>query len=207
MRKAASLAFAVPELEVDISHDDELLVRVERRLDAHDLPGGATLLSPCAFRGAVGRATAHARSGGRALFLGLANDADPDVSYHMPFSGATRPLGIIVARVGTTVVHVFATTVGRARVEATTRALHPAGATLDAVAVCTARDPVTETTLVYCETPLGVLAHCRPAIERTMEMLLVSVGADEIVDTVTPVRGATEAHDGEPHGRWGVGHS
>src|SRR5262245_24048267 len=110
MRKAAALAFAVPGLEVDVVHDGETIARIDRRFAADAVARSITLLSPCAFRVAVGRATTHCEQGGAAIFLGLPPDAEPELRYAMPFCGAVRPFGVVVARVEETVAHAFATT-------------------------------------------------------------------------------------------------
>ena len=188
MRKAAALAFAVPGMEVDIAHGDRLVCRVERRVDGHvdaGVPAGvATLLSPCAFRSAVGRAHVHARNGGTALFLGLGADADPTLAYHMPFTGAVRPLGLIVSRLNATVVHVFATEchVDHVREAIAAFTAHPA---LPADATIAASfDPVTAITLVYSEVRVGMLTLARPLIESSMEALMLRFGTDEVTRAV-----------------------
>src|SRR5262245_29666678 len=142
MRKAAALAFAVPGLEVDVVHEGRTVARIERRFAADTVPNWTTLLSPCAFRMAVGRATAHCASGGKAVFLGLDPDAQPELRYMMPFAGAVRPLGVVVARVDETVAHAFATTQPELAVSAVL--VEPRFRDLpDDLSIQTAWDPVT----------------------------------------------------------------
>jgi hypothetical protein len=188
MRKAAALAFAIPGMELDIATGNELVARVERRFEGANVPLGTTLLSPCAFRAAVGRATAHTRSGGRALFLGLDTDMDLQLHYFMPFTGAATPLGMIVSRVGETIVHVFATDLepDPVRVLIGTVPLHPSLPTEgpDQICVNVSWDPVARVSLIYCETRLGAVAVARPHIEALMQTLLVRTGVAEIIASI-----------------------
>ncbi|MCU1394268.1 MAG: hypothetical protein JWM34_2696 [Ilumatobacteraceae bacterium] len=188
MRKAAALAFAIPGMEIDIANGRELVARIERRFDGAHVPLGTTLLSPCAFRAAVGRATAHTRGGGRALFLGLAPDIDLQLHYVMPFTGASTPLGVIVSRVGERVVHVFATELDPVAVRCIVAAtpLHPSLPTSGPgqVRVDVSWDDVTRVSLVHCETRIAALSTIRPYVEALMHSILVQAGVAEIVATV-----------------------
>lgn len=184
MRKAAALAFAVPGMEVDVIHRGHVVARVERRFDGGDLSLETTLLSPCAFRAAVGRAHVHASGGGTAVFLGLGVDTDPQLDYHMPFTGAARALGLIVSRVGEIVVHVFATQrpVEVVRTAIAGMAVHPA--LPEEAAVNASWDPVAAVTLVYSEIRIGQLPTARPFIEATMDALMMRFAVDEITQAV-----------------------
>ena len=184
MRKAAAMAFAIPGLEVDIAHDGAIVARVERRFDASHLPLATTLLSPCAFRSCVGRATAHTRGGGTVLFLGLGADAEPSLHYSMPFSGAARPLGLVVSRVGDIIVHVFATQAPADIAEHTIRSNRWHHELPDGVTINTAWDPLTEVTLVFCEVDNAQLAVLRPVIEAAMESLNIELGVREVEEAL-----------------------
>lgn len=180
MRKAAALAFAVPGMELDLIHHGQVVARVDRRCDGRNLALNTTLLSPCAFRAAVGQAHVHANSGGTAVFIGLGIDADPTLEYHMPFTGAARPLGLVVSRVGEIVVHVFATQrpVEVVRTALSSIAIHPA--LPDEAAVNASWDPVAAVTLVYSEVRIGSFPTARAYIESMMESLMVRFAIDEI---------------------------
>lgn len=184
MRKAAALAFAVPGLEVDVVHDGALVARIERRFDGNDVPASTTLLSPCVFRSAVGGAVHHVEHGGSAVFLGLDATAEPTLLYSMPFTGAARPLGLIVSRVGETVLHVFATRSPRSLVDRALAevngALHPS--LTDVPEVHASWDPVVGVTLVFCEARSCTMAVLRPYIETAMESMLVRCAVGEILD-------------------------
>ena len=184
MRKAAGLAFAVPGMEIDIVHHGRIVARVQRCFDGSDIALDTTLLSPCAFRAAVGRAHTHASEGGTAVFLGLAVDADPTLDYHMPFTGAARPLGLIVSRVGEIVVHVFATQrpVEAVRTVIASMSVHPAMP--DEAAVNASWDPVSAVTLVYSEVRIATLATARPFIEATIDAVMMRFAIDEITQAV-----------------------
>ena len=184
MRKAAALAFAVPGVEIDVTHRGTIIARVERRFDGADLALAATLLSPCAFRAAVGRAHAHATGGGTAMFLGLGADVDPTLEYWSANGGTADSLGLVMSRVGTMVVHVFATQRPVDAVHAVIRsmAVHPA--LPDEAAVHASWDPVTGVTLVYSEVPIGLLPTARPVVRSTMESLMLRFAVDEITQAV-----------------------
>lgn len=194
MRKAAALAFAVPGMEVDIANGNELIARVERRFEGADVPLGTTLLSPCAFRAAVGRAAAHMGSGGRALFFGLAPDADLRLHHFMPFTGAATPLGMIVSRVGEAIVHVFAADLEPAQALAIISSTGisskgipsacSADGELGVEGVHVSWDPVAQVSLVHCETRVSTLGAMRARVECSMGELMVQMGVAEILASV-----------------------
>jgi len=183
MRKAAALAFAVPGLEVDIRTGAELVARVHRRRD-HPLgtvAPSAIGLCPGAFRTAIGNIVAGEHRAGVA-FLDSPKPPDIHVELFMPFTGATGSLGMVVARLGETIVHVFATT--RPPSEATAViaevGCHPA----INVAVNASWDATTQVTLVHAESKICNAPLARPHIEAMMNAAFVRLAVDEITAAV-----------------------
>jgi len=200
MRKAAALAFAVPGLEVDVRSAGEVVARVRRTMgdrnhagtyDSDDTDDACpAIVCPAAFRSAVGQALT-----GRTTplpFLDLNRCPTMRPSLFMPFTGATRRWGMVVARLGEVIVHVFATT--RPPSEAMS-ALERAGCHPSiAVTVDASWDAMTQITLVHAESRICDLTIARPHIEAMMDAAFLHLAVEEITTAVaaTTTRPATQ---------------
>ena len=191
MRKAAALAFAVPGLEIDILAGAELVARVHRRPTEVVGPGPARLC-PSAFRAVIGSALAGNHGDGICL-LGPRPAADLRVELFMPFTGATRSLGMVVARFGETIVHVFATTRPPAEAAAIINEVgcHPA---FD-VSVNASWDDTTQITLIHAESRICNVPLARPHIEAMMDAAFVRLAVNEITAAVAAAASDPSASD------------
>ena len=196
MRKAAALAFAVPGLEVDVRCAGELVARAHRRGDqatASDTGATAmTTLCPAAFRAAVARLVdGH---GEHAAFLGPHSATDLRIDLFMPFTGAAGPFGMVVARLGEIIVHVFATTrpPSEALAVAADVGCHPSVT----VTVNASWDELTQITLVHAESRMCDVTVARPHIEAMMNAAFLRLAVDEI--TAVVAASATENRQDQP---------
>jgi hypothetical protein len=83
MRRAATLAHAVPGVRVRLRHDGRALLEVLRPAHPVVAPPGRWI-TPCTFRQAVGRAVQAAREGRTLAVLGLEHGVDPAVDIGAP---------------------------------------------------------------------------------------------------------------------------
>jgi hypothetical protein len=178
MRKAAALAFAVPGLEVDVRCAGELVA--------------TTGLCPGAFRAAVGRLV-NGR-GEQSALLGPHAATDVHIDLFMPFTGAAGPFGMVVARLGEIIVHVFATTrpPSEAMVVVADVGCHPS----ITVSVNASWDEVTQITLVHAESRICDVTAARPHIEAMMNAAFLRLAVDEI--TAAVAASATENRQDQP---------
>jgi len=182
LRKAATLAFAVPGLEVDVRSAGELVARADRRGDH----------CPGAFRAAVGRLL-NGRGDQRVCFAAHAS-TDLHIDLFMPFTGAAGPFGMVVARLGENIVHVFATTrpPSQALAALADVGCHPS----IAVTANASWDELTQITLVHAESRLCDVTVERPHIEAMMSAAFLRLAVDEI--TAAVAASATENRQDQP---------
>ena len=178
MRKAAALAFAVPGLEVDVRRAGELVA--------------TTGQCPGAFRAAVGRLVSG--RGEQSALLGPHAATDVHIDLFMPFTGAAGPFGMVVARFGEIIVHVFATTrpPSEAMVVVADVGCHPS----ITVSVNASWDEVTQITLVHAESRICDVTAARPHIEAMMNAAFLRLAVDEI--TAAVAASATENRQDQP---------
>lgn len=195
LRRAATLAHALPPVRVRVSDGSNLLLEVAREHDHTGPVGDGTLrLPPCAFRVAVGQAHRLRLEGRRIGFLGLPDGATPHVQVGLPCGGEAFPGGIYQVLDGARWLHLFATALP---IDACRRAaagidgadgdpgapvVHPSmdGATR----VGFHRDDATEVTLVHTELPLAAADGSRAAARDLMERLLAACATEELLGSL-----------------------
>lgn len=195
LRRAATLAHAVPPIRVRVCHEGHILLDISREHGHGDdgppasveRDGDGTLrLPPCAFRVAVGRAH-QLRSDGRTMaFLGLPAGTSPQVEVGLPCGGEAWPGGIYQVLDGRRWLYLFATTlpVGRCRPLLDTSGglpgVHPSAE--GSVRIGFHGDEATEITLVHTELPLraGEQEHTRT--RRRLEGLLATLATEELLE-------------------------
>ena len=200
MRKAAALAFAVPGVEIDLRSAGELVARVHRRGGRATDTSTAGVLCPAAFRSAVGRLVSGQSE--HAEFLAQRATTDLGVDLFMPFTGAAGSLGMVVARLGEILVHVFATTrpPSDALIAVADAGCHPA----IAVTVNASWDELTRVTLVHAESRTSHAMVARPHIEAMMNAAFFRLAVDEIAAAIAEpatrpaTRPATEKRQDQP---------
>jgi len=197
LRRAATLAHAVPPMRVRVLHEGRVLLDVARghHPEAADLDrpptrdGDGTLrLPPCAFRVAVGRAH-QMRGVGRPLgLLGVPDGVLPQIDVGLPTGGEAWPGGIYQVLEGRRWLYLFATTLSVERCRAVmeggvldgARAVHPA--TTGAVRIAFHGDEATEVTLVHTHLPLGADAPHHSRTRALLGDLLAACATEELMD-------------------------
>lgn len=195
LRRAATLAHALPPVRVRVSDGSNLLLEVAREHEHAGPVGDGTLrLPPCAFRVAVGQAHRLRLEGRRVGFLGLPDGATPQVQVGLPCGGEAFPGGIYQVLDAARWLHLFATALP---IDACRRAVagqeapegrldrpvvHPSmdGATR----VGFHRDDATEVTLVHTELPLTAADGSQAAARDLMERLLAACATEELLGSL-----------------------
>lgn len=198
LRRAATLAHALPPVRVRVRHEGRVLLDISRehgheaaRAGAGERPeadGDGTLrLPPCAFRVAVGRAH-QLRSEGRAMaFLGLPGDTAPQVEVGLPCGGEAWPGGTYQVLEGRRWLYLFATTlqVSRCRmlIDSGEGGLDLAHPSVDGTTrIGLHGDEATEVTLVHTDLPLSAGEASHSQARRRMERLLATLATEELWD-------------------------
>lgn len=114
LRAGATLTHALP-LQLRLHHAGRVLAAVSRPPFAG--AAGARLITPCAFRAAVGEAWRLQQAGHAVVFAGLPADVEPEATIEVPPSGEVRPGGIYQLPWADGVLSVFATTASAAIIE------------------------------------------------------------------------------------------
>lgn len=183
LRKAATLAHAVPSVRLRIRDGDRVILAVQ----TPPLPvqtGGRTL-PPCAFRAAVARAHELRSTGQRVAFCGLPEDHDPAIDVGLREGDVAHPGGIYRVAMADQWLLLFATTLG---LESCKDAACGDGLATDtddpgdrfAVRVGFHNDIATGVTLVHTATPIGDRTEAARHLD-LLEALLARFGADELV--------------------------
>lgn len=194
LRAAATLIHSVPGLQAQILGDGILVAEVRRggggettlgdsdggllacgskeSHPAYDSGSSAVVLSPCAFRAAVGQATQHHREGRPLRFLHLDDGTDPTVEISTG-TGALRPGGLVSAQLDDCRIWAFATSLAPGVAHELGRSLVDDVGDLDDLLTLGLRpDPVTEISLAFARTTAEPGSSQDAAIVELLEDLM-----------------------------------
>lgn len=113
LRTAATLTHGLPTLRARVRLGDRVLLEIVPPDDEGNVVGASgdsPVMTPCAFRCAVGEAYRRHLGGEHLLFLGLPPASDPAIDIATLRSGAARPGGLYRVPLGDRSVWAFATT-------------------------------------------------------------------------------------------------
>lgn len=198
LRRAATLAHAVPTLRVRLRHDGRLLVDVAPQgapvpvageASVAAPPGGPHAVTPCGFRAAVGRAWARHRAGERLAFGNLPVGIEPSVEIGVPPCGATFPGDIHRVPLPGRYLYVFATTypIDRCRARADHH-LSDIEAPRGSWGVGLRHDEATEVTLAYAELDAAHRAASEDRVLDLLEALLADLAVRQLLDDLSPAK-------------------
>lgn len=174
LRRAATIAHALPGVRLRLRYGPETLLEVARP----PMPSPAAI-DPCAFRRAVARAHEDLKAGRAASFLGLPTGWDPAIDVGVRSGDLAHLDGLYRVAVGDVDVHAFATALSPRRCRelllerATSVCRHPSAA----ASVQLRHDVATEITVVHALTPRGAHPIDRHVL---LDDLLAGCMAEEI---------------------------
>lgn len=197
LRKAATLAHAVPSIRLRISGDDRVLLAVRPASSEfepggdgidHDELGSARVLTPCAFRAAVARAHDLHATGQQLAFCGLGDGSDPTIEVGLRRGDDTLPGGIYRVRLADQYVHLFATTLDIERCRQVATDMGVDAELLDSsrgpALIGFHHDEATGVTLVHTACALGDL-DAAASDRELIEGLVANYGVDELLSALS----------------------
>lgn len=187
LRVAATLTHLLPGLRARVRVGPTTLVDVFVPEPGEAVaPTALRVLSPGAFRCAVGQAHRRQQAGERLSLLGLPGGIDPAVDVATPPGGASRPGGLYRVRAADRWLWAFATTLDAAVALDLGRPL-VAEADLghDLCALGIRADPVTDVSVAYAETTATAGSAAEAAVIDLLESLLARWTAHELVEGAT----------------------
>ncbi|HEY6532141.1 MAG TPA: hypothetical protein VIY72_07545 [Acidimicrobiales bacterium] len=185
LRAAATLTHSLPGLPARVRGGGQVVAEVRRTDDADeldDVEGSPLVLSPCAFRVAVGRAMHHHRDGRRLRFLDLPEGRDPEVELGTPGSAGIRPGGLYRAELDDCHIWAFATSLVPGTAHELGRSIVDAAGDLPTLLTLGLRpDPVTEITLAFARTTADDGSTEEAAVLEVLEQLMARWTVHELL--------------------------
>jgi hypothetical protein len=196
LRVAATLTHSVPGLCAEVRSGTDVLVDI-RRIDRIDRIDGAEtserILSPCAFRAAVGQAMQQHRDGRQLRFLDLPEGSAPTVEY-ISTSRSSRPGGLFSAELEDCRIWAFTTSLLPGLAHSLGRPIVDETGDLPALLTLGLRpDPVTEITLAFARTTAEPGSIEEVAIVEVLEQLMARWTVHELL-----VAAGAQRHDARP---------
>lgn len=174
LRRAATVAHALPGVRLRLRHDNSTLLEVTRTP-----PLTPPVIGPCAFRHAVARAHEDMKHGRVVSMVGLTPGVDPALDVGVRPGDAAHADGMYRIAFGEVDLHAFATTLSPRQCRqllddrATPVCRHPSAAHVLELR----HDVATEITIVHVATPRGEFETGRHVL---VDELLMACAAEEI---------------------------